>query len=293
MSPRRFFHVLALSALTFAVTARGHDFRMNASVTFAENISRTSFEPTARNATVWSVDSAFIHAKQLAPNWTLIAAAEANVEHVAQFSALNKISVGARATIRHKFGLGPMVPVLEFGGDLSRGQFHEHGRRGWRTEGFANLSQRLTESWRVVATASQESFSAEHAPFDTHLRRLGLETYYDLTETWQIGAGFTRIDGQLVANAAWSVWSQAITGGFGPAIQSYYTSVPWAVTDTFGAGWVAYRVDCRADLPWVQLLAKIDERTSATLRYETAKVINHVGVRYDSTFWSLGLLRRF
>jgi hypothetical protein len=195
--------------------------------------------------------------------------------------------------MRHKFGLGPMVPVLEGGLALTAMRFHESGRSGWRQEGFVSLSQRLTASWRVVATANWESFTASRAPFDTHARRIALETYYDVTDTWQVGAGASRLHGQLVANAAWSVWGQALGGALGPTVQQYYRSVPWEVSNTFGQGWVAYRVECRADFWWTQLSARLSDRTSVPLRYESVKVVNRIGVRYDSAFWSLGVLHRF
>jgi hypothetical protein len=76
-------------------------------------------------------------------------------------------------------------------------------------------------------------------------------------------------------------------------VQNYYTHTPWEVTNTFGPGWVAYRVDCRADFWWAQIAARLGEHTSVPLRYESAKVVNRVGVRYDSAFWSLGVLHRF
>jgi hypothetical protein len=280
-------------ALAAAPAARAHDYRMAATVTAAENFSRTSYAPTAQDATVFDVDGAFLHAKQLAPNWTLIAALEGQAENVAQFSAMNRLSGGARATVRHKFGLGPNVPVLEAGGAVTAVRFRESGRSGWREEAFASLSQRIGETLRLVATANWENFSASHAPFDTHAHRFGLEAYWDATETWQLGAGASRLDGQLVANAVWPVWAQAIGGGFGPTVQNYYTSIPWEVSNTFGNGWVAYRVDCRANFWWAQLAARLSEHTSLPLRYEHAEVINHIGIRYASAFWSLGVLHRF
>lgn len=285
--------LFAVASLLATVAAHAHEFRVGATATYAENISRTSYEPTAQDAAVFTVDGAYLHAKQLAPNWTLIGAVEASAEHVGRFSALNRAAAGARASVRHKFGLGPMVPVLEAGVALTAVRFDESGRSGWREEGFASLSQRVTESWRVVATANWESFTAARAPFDTHARRLGLETYYDVTDTWQFAAGVSRLHGQLVANAAWSVWGQAIGGALGPTVQQYYTSIPWEVSNTFGSGWVAYRVECRADFWWTQIAARLSDRTSLPLRYESVKVINRIGVRYDSAFWSLGVLHRF
>ncbi|WP_415908334.1 hypothetical protein [Oleiharenicola sp. Vm1] len=285
--------LLTLAAAALAAAASAHELRLGASLTYAENFSRTSYAPTAQDATLADLDAAFLHAQQLAANWTLLAALEASAENVGRFSALNRLGLGARTTLRHKFGLGPRVPVLEAGAALTAVHFRERGRRGWREEGFASLSQRLTDSWRVAATASWESFTAAHAPFDTHARRIGLETFYDATETWQFGAGASRLHGQLVANAAWSVYGQALGGGFGPAIQDYYSRIPWEVSDTFGSGWVAYRVDCRADFWWAQVAARLSDSTSLPLRYESVRVVNRVGVRYDSAFWSLGVLHRF
>lgn len=294
MRPTTPLLTLALATLfAAAVSARAHELRLGATLSYAENISRTSFEPTAQDATLFDLDAAYVHARQLTPGWTLVAALEGNAEIVSRFSALNRVGLGARATLRHKFGLGPMVPVLDAGAALASVNFRESGRSGWREEAFVSVSQRLTEAWRIAAAATWETFTAARAPFDTHARRLGLETYYDATDTWQFAAGAARLDGQLVANAAWSVWGQAIGGVFGPTVRNYYTSIPWEVTNTFGSGWVAYRVDCRADFWWTQLTARLGERTSVPLRYEHVKVVNRIGIRYDSAFWSLGLLHRF
>lgn len=293
MSPRSSLAALALALGLLPLPAPAHDYRLGATVSYAENFSRTSYTPTARDATVLDLEGAFLHATQLAPNWTLLAALEGAAEHVREFTALDRLSAGARATLRHKFGLGLFVPVLDAGATVRAVAFRESGRSGWHQEAFASLSQRLTETWRFAATAGWESFAAAHAPFDTHARRIGLETYWDASEVWQLGAGAARLHGQLVANAAWSVYGQALGGGFGPEIQHYYSRIPWEVSDTFGPGWVAYRVDCRADFWWVQLTARLSDRTSLPLRYESVQVTNRVGVRYDSAFWSLGVLHQF
>ena len=273
--------------------AGAHEFRLQAAASWVENISRTSFEPTAKNAAVFTADGAFSHVNPFAPGWTAILSAEGGIEHVPEFRPLDRASLGLRGTLRKKFGLGPLAPVAEAGLALGRTEFNESGRSGWRSEGTLSLGKRITETWRVTASASWESYSAVRAPFDTHQRRLGLETAWDVTDRWRLGAGGSRLHGQLTANAAWFVWSQAISGGFGPVVNTYYNSIPWAVTDTFGPGWVAYRVDCRADFLWGETSFAWSDDTRITLRRESVKVINRIGIRYDSEIWSLGFVHRF
>jgi hypothetical protein len=183
--------------------------------------------------------------------------------------------------------------VLDAGVALTAVSFRESGRSGWRSEGFAKLSQRVTEIWRVAATADWESFAAARAPFDTHSRRLGLETFVDLGERWQIGTGAARLHGQLAANAPWPLWGQALGGAFGPTVQSYYRSTPWETSHTFGPGWVAYRIDCRADFWWTEISLALGDHTRLPLRWERVQVVNRADVRYEAEFWSLGVLHRF
>jgi hypothetical protein len=273
--------------------AAAHEFRLQAAAAWTENLSRTSFAPTAKDAASSSLDGAYVHARQLAPNWTAIVGVDAGLEHVPDFDALDRTSLGARATLRRKFGLGPLAPVLDAAVGLSRVDFRETGRSGWRQEGSLTLGKRLLETWRLAAFAGWESFTGRAAPFDTHARRVGFETFWDATERWRLGAGGSRLRGQLVANASWSVWAQAINGGLGPVVNAYYNSIPWQVTDTFGPGWVAYRVECDADFWWAEASFSFSERTRARLRGETVKVVNRIDVRYDTEIWSLGLVHRF
>lgn len=99
--------------------------------------------------------------------------------------------------------------------------------------------------------------------------------------------------GEVTANAEWDVWWTAISGGFGPRIQDYYNRTAWQVTNTFGKGWVAYRVNCAADFTWVQLSYALDDNTSIPLRLEHVTVINRAAVRYDSNLVSLNIVHRF
>ncbi|MDP2138428.1 MAG: hypothetical protein Q8J74_11320 [Candidatus Didemnitutus sp.] len=52
-------------------------------------------------------------------------------------------------------------------------------------------------------------------------------------------------------------------------------------------------MDGDVNLWWTGIPSSLSEHTRIPLRHESAKVIHFVGVRYDSTFWSLGLVHQF
>lgn len=280
--------VLTLPTLVAAV-----EYRAQAAAIWTENLSRTSFDPTAKDAASYTVDAGVAHARQLAPAWTLVGRLDLGLEHVPDFDALDRVSAGGRVTLRRKFGLGPLAPVLDTTLGLARVEFREGGRSGWRSDGGVTLAKRLSESWRVAAFANWESFTAAAAHSDTHQRRIGADATWDVSARWRLSAGGSRMRGQVVANAAWAVWGQAITGGFGSVVNNYYNAVPWTVTDTFGPGWVAYRVECTADFLWGEVSLALSEKTRAVLRRESVKVVNRIDVRYDTEIWSLGVAHRF
>lgn len=282
-----------LLACLAAAALPAAEYRMQAATAWVDNLSRTSAAAFQRDAAVLALDAAVVESRQLARDWTVVAALEAGREQVPDFRGLDRTALGARATLRRKFGLGPFAPVLEAGLAVARHDFREDGRSGWRQEGGLALAKRLDESWRVAASATWDSVAARGAPFDTHGLRLAVDASWDLADRWRLAAGAARYDGQIVANAAGTVWATALADGFGPRIGSYYRSTPWEITGTFGPGWVAYRVDADADFLWAEASFLLGDRTRATLRVETVRVVNVVDVRYDTEIWSLALAHRF
>lgn len=291
MIPAR--RVVFILAALLPLVAGAADFQLRASATWADNLSRTSFAPTQKDAAIYSVGGSSNYTRQLAPNWTALAGFDLEAETVPDFDALNRAGAGVRATLRRKFGLGPFAPVVDLGAGLQHHRFNESGRSGWRQEASLTFAKRFVETFRVSASGSWERFDASAAPYDTQQRRIALEATWDATERWRFRAGAARVDGQLTANAAQATYAQALAGAFGDAIRNYYSSVPFATTGTFGPGWIAYRVESDADFLWGEASFALAERTVLALRHETAKVVNVVGVRYDSDFWSLSLAHRF
>jgi len=289
--PRLVSGLGAALAVVGAVSAQ--EWRTAFSATWAENLSRTSFAPDRQNAAVYDGAVDAVWHRQLAPNWLAQLQGEAGFEQVPVFPGLDGIHLGARLDVRRKFGLGPFAPALDVWGQAARYDLHERDRSAWRVDGGLSLSQRLTETWRASVSGQWNEDYARGHIFDIVNRRISLETTWQALERIQLSAGASRLWGQLTANANEFVYYSALGGGFGPKVAHYYGTIPWAESTAFGDDWVAYRIDCRADLCWLGASIALGENTSLSPRYESARVVNRADVTYRSAFWSLSLVHRF
>lgn len=276
------------------VPATAADFSVNAATAWVDNLSRTSHAPTQKSARVDELGAQLATARQLSRDWLLFADAGASLQHVGRFDALDRVGATGTLTLRRKFGLGPYAPAVEASGTLTGHAFRESGRSGWQPDVTLRYSQRLAEGWRAAAGAGWTHFVAQDEPYDVTARRLFLETHYDVADGWQVAVGAARHWGEFTANAAGAVWAQAIGGELGSVIFDHYNTLAWAVTASFGPGWVAYRIrDSRADSWWAELAPALTDRTTLNLRYAAARVTNAIGIEYDTTSWTLSLVHRF
>jgi hypothetical protein len=290
--PRQF--VLSLLVLTLAIpAAHALEVKARAGGNLIDNLSRTSARADRQGAATYAASISARQGRQLSRNWQLFGAAEAGVEAVPKFDALDATHGALVLQLRRKFGLGAFVPVLDLSASAGRFFFRESGRSGWKTELGLALSQRLTETWRMTASGGWQEYYAARHPFDLRNHHLAIEIDWDASEHWSLTAGARRLWGELTANATWSAYGSALSGGAGPRVANYYRRIPWEVTNTFGPGWVAYRVDSAANFWWLQLSFAVDASTSVPLRYESVAVVNRAAVRYDADIWSLSIVHRF
>ena len=296
--PARFlFTVLpVLAALPPAATRAEPlpiSLRMAASTTWAENISRTSNTPEARDSLRHDAQLTASLLQLFATGFSLIAELEAGEQSVPRYVRNTTFTAGARVTLRKKFGLGAFVPVLAAEGALTRRDARIPGETAWLATGALTLSQRFTEAWRAAVTGDSEQAWAVHAPFDTRHQRLHASVTWDATDTWQLTAGGGRLWGDFTAQASGRTWARALSGQLTPAIASYYNTVPYETTDSYGPGWVSYRVHGHSDFWWLGLAPALGPNTSLPLRYESSRTVNRAGVVYRQELWTLGLLHRF
>ncbi len=287
--------LLALLALILASAPTGGaaTFRADVSAGWIDNLSRSASPLDQRDAlrteaqlsASWfrATRSGFLASLELAGGLTT----------VPDFSKAGALTVGPRVLLRQKFGLGAYAPAVELSAGLNRREARLDADEGWTSNAGLRLVKRLTPAWRLAVTGDWHQHDARQGTFDIRQRRLHATVTWDLSDRWQLNASGGRLWGEFTANASSGIWAQAISGGLGAAIEEYYNTIPWAVTDIYGPGWVTYPVAGRVDFWSLELAPALGRNTSLPLRYERANSLNRAGVRYSQESWSLGILHRF
>ncbi len=268
---------------------------LSASGTFGrtDNISRTSHEPTRKDAETYELTLASTHSRQLSRNLLLIATAEATALAVPDYELTASNRFGGRLTLQRKFGLGAQATVLQINAAASFKDARLDDDRGWTTEAGLQLSKRVLPNLRLAANAGWLEHTARRDTFDLVQESYSAEIRWDINDRWSLAGSAGRLSGDIVANASWPIWGTMLAGGFGQTIFNYYTSRPWSTTHLYGDGWVSYNVEADVDLWSVSLGFSVNDHTSLELRKSAAFVVNRVGVTYPTDSWSLGLSHRF
>lgn len=263
------------------------------SATWAENISRTSNAATRKNAMTYDFSVSASRHQQLAPSWLLHLGADAEYLTVPEFDRTGSGKLGAHAGLQEKFGRGPFAPVLQFDAGYTYKAARFAADRGWTSDASLRLAKRLAPNFKLTASGQWLKHDAAGPIFDVEQRSWSVDAAWDISERWRLTGSAGRLNGTVVANAAWSVWWQALGGVLGPVVSNYYNSIPWGVTNLYGSGWVSYNVKADVDQWSLALACEATDRLTLELRTSSAFVVNKIGVRYPTESWGLGLNYRF
>lgn len=265
----------------------------SSTASWIENVSRTSNPATRKDAAVYEVSVALAQPRQLAAAWLLQTSLEAAYLYEPAFSLNDRTTLGPRASLQYKFGLGPYAPVLQLSAVLTYQDARFSGNSGWTTGTSLRLAKRLTPTLRAAVFGEWREHQARSWVFDTQQHTLGLEAFWSFASRWQLTAHLSRLEGDLVVNAAPHIWAQAIGGGLGATVQNYYRTIPQDTTQLYGPRWVSYNVAAHADLWWLALAHRFNPATSLELRSGDARVVNRIDITYPSRHWSLSLTHQF
>jgi len=230
---------------------------------------------------------------QLAPSVLLVAGGELSAYEETNFSRANFAEARSSMRVQRKFGLGPQAWVLQGSVGLGVRTAQLGIARGSSTEAGLQLAKRVLPNVRLAGWARWREYNARQAVFDVNQHSFGLDAQWDFGERWSLSGSASRLQGDVVANAAPGVWTNALGGGFGPTVRTYYTSRPWRETEIYGAGWVSYNVEADVDLWWLALAYSLSERTHLELRHDGAYVLNRIGIAYPSSGWHVTLSHHF
>lgn len=273
--------------------AAGINLRMEASTTWAENLSRSAVSSDWRDALLFDTRVSASLLQQWTAGLVTTTRLDAALEQVPRYSLNNAVSGGLGLTARQKFGWGPFAPALSLDVGLRGREARLDGDDGWTTSAALQAARRLTTSWRLALNGDWQHHSARHPIWDTRQHRLYASLTWDITDRLQLSHSNGRLWGEFTANASPTIWGRARSGALGALIRDYYRTVPQGVSPAFGPDWVAYRVEGRVSFWWLELSPALGRNTSLPLRYESRLAVNLAGVKYRQDIWSLQWLHRF
>jgi hypothetical protein len=284
----------ALCAFALA-THLGHaaSLRLEASTTWAENISHSSAASDWRDAHRHEAQASLSLLKQWTAGLVSTSEVDAGTELVPRFARMNAFTAGIGTQLRQKFGFGALAPFVTVEGGLHHREARLAGDDGWTATAAVRVGKRLNESWRLGATGDWQQHDAASSIFDTRSHRVFGTITWDITPWLQLSHGNGRLWGDVTANASPAVWPRALSGALGSNISEYYNTVSWGTTDSFGPGWVTYRVTARASFWWLELAPAIGRNTSLPFRYESIFTVNKIGIKYRQDLWTVQWVTRF
>ena len=280
-------------AVSVGLTPCAATLRVGASTTWAENIGRSSAPSDWRDAAGAEINGSFGHFRQLTAGLVVTGDVVASYEAVPRYHQLDTFTAGVSGQVRQKFGFGAMAPVISLDAQFRGRETRRAGEDGWTANAGLRFGKRITEAWRASVVGDWQQHYARSDFFDTRQHRAYALIAWDITDRLQLSHGNGRLWGNFSANASPGVWSRALSGALGPEIFNYYNTVPWGVTETFGPGWVTYRVRGHMSFWWLELSPALGRDTSLPLRFESRFSVNKVGVKYRQNLWTIQWLRRF
>ena len=197
-----------------------------------------------------------------------------------RFHGMNNVALGATASYRRKFGIGPFAPWASISGSLAREKYGESIRDGQRSILSLQAGRRLTESLDLSGGGSLERYGADRVVqvvpglsgdvFSIKGRNLFARADYALNERWTGYAGIDLRRGEVVASTRRD-----------PEIFEYSSAV--TPDPAFGADYVAYKL---AGETWSVLAgASWAVNPHASLNFGLTRAITYTtgGIDYRST----------
>jgi len=283
-------HLAFGSVLALICSASGRAealFDASAGARYESNLTRAQQRPDIRG------DAAATLSASAASYWALTGADRVSLEVNAatekweRFHGIDRISAGAAASYRHKFGLGYAVPWLSLALSGAHDDYHGGIRDSNRYEASAELGQRFSEGFDASVGAVYDRRDARSDEpvvpgisgrvFDVRGRRAFVRAGYALNEQLHIGGSFALRRGDVVSTTRQN-------------LDIFLASDAIAADPSFGGEFFAYRLRGTTRTATVTSSWALSDRSSLNLRYADERTRAYDGLDYRGYIAELSLL---
>lgn len=269
------------------------DYTTRATYTYTENHGRASGASDFRDGSAAKAEVIVGTGKQIARDVTLRLQLEGAALASWDYEKLGEATVGPRAIVRKKFGLGPTAPTVSFETAALGKVARVDEQNGVTFQGALTVSKRFNSVFSSRIRADWQEQVADHNVFDT--QHIGVEASLslDLSDRLRFSIGGGYVNGLVTAGASKARLDNAKLGALGQRIADYYNSVPSATTGAYEANWQAYRVEGDSDYVFFDFSPAITDSLSLAFRYERVHFTNIVSVTYRQDVFSAGVVYSF
>jgi hypothetical protein len=151
-------------ALLFCGTAGGAEwgFDANIGIDHSDNVPNAIEAADRKSDSAATMSLSGVLHQQLGGNTGLGLSLIAESASYFQYSGLDDIGVGARAQLRHKFGLGADAPWAAFALRALHRDYHYDYRDGWQTDAGLTAGRRIGERWEVSGSVQYDRYEADN-----------------------------------------------------------------------------------------------------------------------------------
>ena len=254
-------------ALLFCPMAGGAEwgFDANIGIDHSDNVSNAIIAADKKSDSAATMSLAGVLHQQLGDNTGLGLSLIAESVGYFQYSGLDNIGVGARAQLRHKFGLGADAPWAAFALRALHRDYHYDYRDGWQYDAGLTAGRRIGERWEVSGSAQYDRYEADNlqpavlpgvssAAYDVAGWTFGVQTAFLLTEVDTLSISCSRRHGTVTAVTP-------------PDLEILEYSSAVARDPVFGGNPIAYRLVADADTLSINWSRAIGHYSSVNLGY--------------------------
>ena len=154
--------LLALAAL-YCRSVAGADwgFDVTAGAGYDDNLSNGFASADRKGAASLTLDLSGGFYQQLGSSTGLSVAALAEGAVFDRYSGLNRIGLGGRAQLRHKFGLGPQAPWVAVAARAVHDDYNYSYQSGWALDAGISAGKQLGERWTLQGGIKYDDFTAD------------------------------------------------------------------------------------------------------------------------------------
>ena len=259
--------IALIVALLFRGTAGGAEwgFDADAGIEHSDNVSNAIEAADRKSDGAARLGLSGILHRHLGDNTALGLGVVAESETYFRFSGLDNLGIGARAQLRHKFGLGPEAPWTTFALRALHRDYRYDYRDGWQYDASLSAGKAISERWDVNGSVHYDKYQADNlqpallpgvssAAYDVTGWTFGVQAAYLWTEVDTLSFSLSRRHGSITAVTPPD-----------DEILEYASAV--ARDTVFGGDRIAYRIDADTDMLAFNWSRAIGRHASFNLGY--------------------------